>query len=117
MINKKSKIYVTGHNGLVGSSILRRLKFFGYKNIIRPNEFATPSALHHDVLIHALQEMKKNEHIPDILVVLMANSPTIKSEWLNDCIQLILKEGSITSVVPVVMDQDKHPYRFSIASL
>jgi GDP-L-fucose synthase len=37
VINKKSKIYVTGHNGLVGSSILRRLKFFGYKNIITIN--------------------------------------------------------------------------------
>jgi len=34
MINHKSKIFLTGHKGLVGSSILRRLKFFGYKNII-----------------------------------------------------------------------------------
>ena len=34
MINKKSRIYLTGHNGLVGSSILRRLNFFGYKNVI-----------------------------------------------------------------------------------
>ena len=34
MLNKNSKIFVAGHNGLVGSSILRRLHFFGYKNII-----------------------------------------------------------------------------------
>ena len=33
-ISIKSKIYVAGHNGLVGSSIIRRLKHFGYKNII-----------------------------------------------------------------------------------
>ncbi len=33
-LNKLSKIFVTGHNGLVGSSILRRLKFYGYKNIL-----------------------------------------------------------------------------------
>ena len=33
-INKKSCIYVTGHQGLVGSSILRRLKYHGYKNIL-----------------------------------------------------------------------------------
>jgi len=33
-LNKSSKIFVTGHNGLVGSSILRRLKFYGYKNIL-----------------------------------------------------------------------------------
>jgi GDP-L-fucose synthase len=34
MISRKSRIFVTGHRGLVGSSIIRRLKFFGYKNII-----------------------------------------------------------------------------------
>ena len=34
MISKQSYIFVTGHNGLVGSAIIRRLKFFGYKNIL-----------------------------------------------------------------------------------
>ena len=34
MINKKSKIFLTGHNGLVGGSILRKLTHSGYKNII-----------------------------------------------------------------------------------
>ena len=34
MIKKNSRIFVTGHNGLVGSAVVRRLKFFGYKNII-----------------------------------------------------------------------------------
>ena len=34
MISKKDPIYVAGHNGLVGSAILRRLKNDGYKNII-----------------------------------------------------------------------------------
>lgn len=34
MIKKKSKIFVTGHKGLVGSSVVRRLRHFGYKNII-----------------------------------------------------------------------------------
>jgi len=33
-INNKSKIFVAGHNGLVGSSLMRRLKFHGYKKII-----------------------------------------------------------------------------------
>ena len=31
-LGKNSKILVTGHKGLVGSAIVRRLKFFGYKN-------------------------------------------------------------------------------------
>ena len=34
MLKKNSKIFVTGHKGLVGSSVLRRLEFNGYKNII-----------------------------------------------------------------------------------
>ena len=38
MISKKSKIFVAGHNGLVGSAIVRRLKDQGYKNIILRNK-------------------------------------------------------------------------------
>ena len=34
MIKSKSKIYVAGHKGLVGSAILRKLKENGYNNII-----------------------------------------------------------------------------------
>ncbi len=33
-INKKSKIFIAGHNGMVGSAILRKLKNTGFKNII-----------------------------------------------------------------------------------
>ena len=34
MINFKSKIYVAGHRGLVGSAIVRKLNEKGYKNIV-----------------------------------------------------------------------------------
>lgn len=34
MIDKKSKIFVTGHKGLVGSAVLRRLDYYNYNNII-----------------------------------------------------------------------------------
>ena len=34
MMNKNSKIFVTGHKGLVGSAVMRRLKFHGYSNVI-----------------------------------------------------------------------------------
>ncbi|WP_297897466.1 GDP-L-fucose synthase family protein [Methanobrevibacter sp.] len=36
-MNKKDKIYVAGHNGLVGSAILRKLINNGYSNIITRN--------------------------------------------------------------------------------
>ena len=34
MIEKNSKIFISGHKGLVGSSILRKLKSLGYKKIV-----------------------------------------------------------------------------------
>ena len=37
MINKDSKIYIAGHNGMVGSSVLRKLKAEGYQNLIFKN--------------------------------------------------------------------------------
>ena len=36
-MKKDSKIWVAGHNGLVGSAILRKLKQDGYTNIITRN--------------------------------------------------------------------------------
>ncbi len=34
MITKKNTIFVTGHKGLVGSAVIRRLKYFGYRKIL-----------------------------------------------------------------------------------
>lgn len=113
---KNSKLITEFYVSSECEKILSEASKFGYKNIVRPNALSTETALHKDVLIHALQEMKKDEHIPDVLVVLMANSPTIKKEWLDDCIELILKKNFLTSVVPAVKDQDKHPYRAKTAS-
>jgi len=38
MIGVKSKIFVTGHKGLVGSAIVRKLKILGFKEIITVNK-------------------------------------------------------------------------------
>ena len=34
MINKKSKIFVAGHKGMVGSAIIRKLKIKGFSKIL-----------------------------------------------------------------------------------
>ena len=38
MININSKVFIAGHNGMLGSSILRKLRNKGYKNIIIANK-------------------------------------------------------------------------------
>ena len=37
-LNKNSKIFVAGHNGMVGSAIIRHLKYKKYKNVIVRNK-------------------------------------------------------------------------------
>ena len=57
MISKKSLIFVSGHRGLVGSSIIRRLKFSGYKNII----FRTKKQLNLKNQARVFEFFKKNK--------------------------------------------------------
>jgi CMP-N,N'-diacetyllegionaminic acid synthase len=108
---KKSKLISEFYVSSECKKILTEASECGYKKIVRPDALATPTALHHDVLKHAVQAMKEAGHTPDILVVLLANSPTVKSEWIDDCIQSLLNNDSLSSITPVVRDQDKHPYR------
>ena len=66
MINLKSKIYVAGHKGLVGSAILRKLKVEGYKNVI----FKTRSQLNLTNQKKIYQFLKKNK--PDFIFIAAA---------------------------------------------
>ena len=53
------------------------------KRIVRPVELASPSAQHIDCIMHALNVIEENDENPDILVVLLANNVTIKTEWIT----------------------------------
>ncbi len=84
----------------------------GYKRIKRPDEYALPDSKHVDCLIHGLKAIEDTDGIvPEILVVLMANCATIKSEWIVDCISMIKNNDEISAVVPVIQDNDHHPFR------
>ncbi|MEC8853950.1 MAG: NAD-dependent epimerase/dehydratase family protein, partial [Bacteroidota bacterium] len=36
-MNKTDRIYIAGHNGMVGSAIIRKLKSEGYENLVIKN--------------------------------------------------------------------------------
>ena len=91
--------------------ILYEAKLIGYKPIRRPAKLALPSSQHIDCILHFLDELKAHGNTPDILVVLLANNVTVKSQWISDCVQLMQNDMSISSVVPVYVDNDHHPLR------
>ena len=91
--------------------ILNQTKKIGYHSINRPKNLAKKNSKHIDVLKHALNIFKKKDEYPDILVVLLANAPIVKSKWISDCIKILMKNKDITSVVPVQNINDHHPER------
>ena len=91
--------------------ILNAAAEYGFDPILRPAELAMPSSLHKDVINHAMAELKKLEVNPDILVVLLANSPTILPQWIADCVKIMREDQNCSAVVPVKLEMDHHPYR------
>jgi len=88
IITKKSKIYLTGHKGMVGSAIYRKLINNGYKNII------TSTRKELDLLNQSqtFKFLKKNK--PDLVIIaaarvggIMANIK-FKSEFLYENLQI-----------------------------
>ena len=83
----------------------------GYTRILRPDYLGAPTAQHVDVIKHAVEEISQQEDLGDILVVLLANNVTVKPEWIDDCVQMMKDDMSLSAVVPVYTDNDHHPLR------
>lgn len=83
----------------------------GYKKIVRPAEYALPTSQHVDAIKHALKIMGEQGCNPDILVVLLANSAIIKTEWINEAITKLLDNPKLSAAVPVMKEMDHHPFR------
>lgn len=91
--------------------ILKAASDCGYKKIVRPVELAAPTSQHVDAIRHALGVMKQDGVEPDILVVLLANSGVVKTEWIEESITQLLKDEALSASVPVLLEMDNHPYR------
>lgn len=91
--------------------ILNAAKEEEYIPIVRPPELAAPTAQHVDAILHAINIIKTKEELADILVVILANNVTIKSEWIDECVKMMKDDMTISAVVPVYEDNDHHPLR------
>lgn len=83
----------------------------GYTPIVRPLELALPTSQHIDSIMHAINTIKTKEELADIIVVILANNVTIKSEWIDKCVKMMQDDMTISAVVPVYEDNDHHPLR------
>lgn len=90
--------------------ILVLAEAIGYNRIVRPDYLGAPTSQHVDVIKHAIQVIPQAE-LGEILVVLLANNVTVKSDWIDTCVNMMKNDMSLTAVVPVYQDNDHHPLR------
>lgn len=92
--------------------ILKTAADLGYRRIKRPAELCRAESRHVDAITHALDEMDRVDGCrPDVLVVLLANNISIKTEWIDESLKRLEADPSLSAVVPVYQDQDHHPLR------
>ena len=88
MVNYNSKIYVAGHKGLVGSSIVRKLKSSGYNNLI----FRTRKQLDLTKQNKVFNFIKRNK--PDFIFICAAkvggilSNSNYKAEYIYENLQI-----------------------------
>lgn len=105
MINKNSKVYIAGHNGMVGSSILRKLKNSGYKNIITRSK----------IQLNLLEQQKTYNFLsikkPDIIIIAAAKAGGIsandkyRGEFLYENLQIqnnLIHGGYLVGVKKII---------------
>tara|TARA_B110000977_G_scaffold184009_1_gene247232 strand:- start:1804 stop:2745 length:942 start_codon:yes stop_codon:yes gene_type:complete len=87
-MNKKAKIFVTGHKGLVGSAVIRKLKDLGFKNIL------TVSKKKLDLRDQRKVNSFLTKHKPNSLIIAAAKVGGIKTnseltgEFIYDNLQI-----------------------------
>jgi N-acylneuraminate cytidylyltransferase len=106
-VKEINKFYVSSED----KKILGLCHKYGYKKILRPKFLALANSRHSQVLKHALSFIIKDKFKPEIIVVLLANAPIIKAQWIIDCIKIIINNKKVTAAVPVLFNNDHNPYR------
>ena len=91
-------IYVTTDD----PEIAREAQDFEVELIDRPAYLCTDAALFEDALVHAYTEVKiRTGKVPDYIVVLMCNAPTIDAEMIDTAIESLEADKEADSAVTV----------------
>lgn len=105
---KKIKYFFTSSDD---KKILKLGSKLGFQSIKRPKNLSTSNSKHLDVIKHSLKYLKGENINPEIIIILLANAPIIKSEWIRKCLNIILKNKKISAIIPVIENNDHHPLR------
>lgn len=108
---KKSKLINNFFVSSDDTNILNIGSSLGLNVIKRPSDMGLPTAEQVDAIQHSITELAYRNINPDILVVVLGNSVSIKSEWIDECIEILQNDSTLTAVVPAVKNNDLHPYR------
>lgn len=111
MAAKNCKLITDFYVSSDDEKILSAAEEIGYKRIVRPVELALPTAQHVDAITHALGVMNEDDCEPDVLVVILANNAITKTEWIEETVQNLINDPSLSASCPVMAEQDHHPYR------
>lgn len=84
----------------------------GFIAIQRPQELATATASHGDVLHDFLRKVDVTvQPEVNILVVVLGNAPVICPAWIDSAVSLLRFSPEVSSVIPTISDDDHHPFR------
>ncbi|WP_313349534.1 cytidylyltransferase domain-containing protein [Paracoccus sp. (in: a-proteobacteria)] len=92
------------------NEILTTAERAGYTKIQRPAELSTATAQSTDAVRHALDIIELDGPV-DIVIVQHANVGTITETIIDDCIDQLIEDPSLSAVVPSHDQAEYHPYR------
>lgn len=101
-----SEYYVSSDD----EKILSAAEEVGYFRIKRPDELASDTAQSCDTVRHAMSIIEV-ERPADIVLVQHANVGTISEKIIDDCIEMLLSDETLSSVVPSHEYNEYHPMR------
>ncbi len=99
--SKKSKLINKIYVGTDCKKIISSIKKYKVKIIDRPKYLNTTKALGEDVYKYCFDQIKKKHKKIELIVLLMANAPTLNSSMLDNAIKKIRKNKKADSIVSV----------------